>query len=54
MKTLVMKRMQLLYSPRNECSSYGHIRADCRNLKQAKGKAYNATLSDESEEEEAP
>jgi hypothetical protein len=35
-----------------ECSSFGHIRADCRNLKQGKGKAYNATLNDESEEEE--
>jgi hypothetical protein len=35
-----------------ECSSFGHIRADCGNLRQAKGKAYNATLSDESEEEE--
>lgn len=34
-----------------ECSSFGHVRADCRNLKQAKGKAYNATLS-ESEKEE--
>jgi hypothetical protein len=29
-----------------ECSSYGHIRADCGHLKQSKGKAYNATLSD--------
>jgi hypothetical protein len=37
-----------------ECSGFGHIRADCGNLKQGKGKAYNATLSDESEEEEAP
>jgi hypothetical protein len=27
------------------------IRADCGNLKQGKGKAYNVTLSDESEEE---
>jgi hypothetical protein len=35
-----------------ECSSFGHMWADCENLKQAKGKAYNATLSDESEEEE--
>jgi hypothetical protein len=34
-----------------ECSGFGHIRADCGNLKQGKGKAYNATLSDESEEE---
>jgi hypothetical protein len=37
-----------------ECSGFGHIRADCGNLKKGKGKAYNATLSDESEEEEAP
>jgi len=37
-----------------ECSGFGHIRADCGNLKQAKWKAYNATLSDESEEEETP
>jgi hypothetical protein len=36
-----------------ECAGFGHIRADCENLKQGKGKAYNATLSDESEEEEA-
>jgi hypothetical protein len=36
-----------------ECSGFGHIRADCGNLKQGKGKAYNATLSDESKEEEA-
>jgi hypothetical protein len=35
-----------------ECSSFRHIRADCGNLKQGKGKAYNATLSDESKEEE--
>jgi hypothetical protein len=35
-----------------ECSGFGHIRADCGNLKQGKGKAYNATLSDESKEEE--
>jgi hypothetical protein len=34
-----------------ECSSFGHIRADWRNLKKGKGKAYNVTLSDESEEE---
>jgi len=34
-----------------ECSGFRHIRADCGNLKQGKGKAYNATLSDESEEE---
>jgi len=37
-----------------ECSRFGYIRADCGNIKQGKGKAYNATLSDESEEEEAP
>jgi hypothetical protein len=30
------------------------VRADCGNLKQAKGKAYNTTFSDKSEEEEAP
>jgi hypothetical protein len=34
-----------------ECSGFGHIRADCRNLKKGKGKTYNMTLSDESEEE---
>jgi len=34
-----------------ECSSYGHIRADCGNLKKGKGKAYDVTLSDESEED---
>jgi len=37
-----------------ECSGFGHIRADCGNLKQGNGKAYNATLSGESEKEEAP
>jgi hypothetical protein len=36
-----------------ECSGLGHIQVDCGNLKQGKGKAHNATLSDESEEEEA-
>jgi len=36
-----------------KCSGFGHIRADCGNLKQGKGKAYNATLSDESKEEES-
>jgi hypothetical protein len=35
-----------------ECSGFGHMRADCANLKQDKGKACNTTLSDESEEEE--
>jgi len=34
-----------------ECSGFGHIRADCGSLKKGKGKAYNVTLSDESEEE---
>jgi hypothetical protein len=34
-----------------ECSGLGHIRANCGNLKKGKGKAYNVTLSDESEEE---
>jgi hypothetical protein len=37
-----------------ECSGFGPIRDDCGNLMQGKGKAYNATLSDESEEEETP
>jgi hypothetical protein len=37
-----------------ECLGFGHIRADCGNLKQVKGKAYKVTLSDECEEEEAP
>jgi hypothetical protein len=37
-----------------ECSGFGHIWADCGNFKQGKGKAYNATLSNESEEEETP
>jgi hypothetical protein len=37
-----------------ECSGFWHIQADCGNLKQGKEKAYNAALSDESEEEEAP
>jgi len=34
-----------------ECLGFGHIRADCGNLKKGKGKAYNVTLSDESEED---
>jgi hypothetical protein len=34
-----------------ECSGFGHIRADCGNLKKGKGKANNVTLTDESEEE---
>jgi hypothetical protein len=36
-----------------ECSGFGHIRAKCGNLKLVKGKAYNATLSDESKNEES-
>jgi hypothetical protein len=36
-----------------ECSGVGHIQADCGNLKQSKGKAYNATLR-MSQEEETP
>jgi hypothetical protein len=35
-----------------ECSGFGHMRTECANLKQAKGKAYIATLSNESEKEE--
>jgi hypothetical protein len=34
-----------------ECSGFGHLRVDCGNLKQAKGKDYNATLSESKEEE---
>jgi hypothetical protein len=34
-----------------ECSSFGHIWADWGNLKKGKGKAYNVTLSDESQED---
>jgi hypothetical protein len=34
-----------------ECTGFGHIWANCGNLKKGKGKAYNVTLSDESEEE---
>jgi hypothetical protein len=35
-----------------ECSGFGHMRTECTNLKQARGKAYITTLSDESEKEE--
>jgi hypothetical protein len=35
-----------------ECSGFGHIGTECANLKKLKGKAFNATLSDESEKEE--
>jgi hypothetical protein len=34
-----------------ECSGFGHMRTECANLKQDKGKAYIATLSNESEKE---
>jgi hypothetical protein len=37
-----------------ECSGYGHIQTDSGNLKQAKGKTLNTTLSNDSEEEETP
>jgi hypothetical protein len=32
-----------------ECSGYGHIRFNCSNLKNSKGKALNVTLSDDSD-----
>jgi hypothetical protein len=35
-----------------ECLGFGHITSECANLKKMKGKAFNATLSDESEKEE--
>jgi uncharacterized protein YifE (UPF0438 family) len=35
-----------------ECSGFGHITTECANLKKQRGKAFNATLSDESEKEE--
>jgi len=35
-----------------ECSGFRHIRTECANLKKQRGKAFNATLRDESEEEE--
>jgi uncharacterized UBP type Zn finger protein len=35
-----------------ECSGFAHTRTEFVNLKQAKGNAYIATLSDESEKEE--
>jgi hypothetical protein len=47
-----MKRRKIPEDPRCfECSGYGHIQADCGNLKKGKGKAYNVTLSDESKED---
>jgi hypothetical protein len=35
-----------------ECSGFGHIKIECANLKKQRGKAFNATLIDESEKEE--
>jgi hypothetical protein len=35
-----------------ECSGFGHIKTECTNLKKLKGKAFNATLSNELEKEE--
>jgi hypothetical protein len=35
-----------------ECGSVGHIRADCGNLIKSKGRAFNVTQSDESDQEE--
>jgi hypothetical protein len=35
-----------------ECSGFGHIRTECANLKKQRGKAFIATLNDESEKEE--
>jgi hypothetical protein len=35
-----------------ECSGFGHISTECANLKKQIGKAFNTTLSDESEKEE--
>jgi hypothetical protein len=37
-----------------ECLGYGHIRTDCGNLKKSKGKAYNAIMSDDFDNEETP
>jgi hypothetical protein len=38
-----------------ECSGFGYIRIECANLKKQRGKAFNATLNNESaKEEEAP
>jgi hypothetical protein len=44
-------------NPRHEvkcyaCGGVGHIRADCENLIKSKGKAFDATQSDESDQEE--
>jgi hypothetical protein len=35
-----------------ECSGFRHIKSECANLKKIKGKAFNATLGNESEKEE--
>jgi hypothetical protein len=35
-----------------ECLGFGHIRIECANLKKQRGKAFNATLSNDSEKEE--
>jgi hypothetical protein len=35
-----------------ECLGFGHIKTKCANLNKIKGKAFNATLNDESEKEE--
>jgi hypothetical protein len=35
-----------------ECSGFEHIKIECANLKKVKGKAFNATLNNESEKEE--
>jgi hypothetical protein len=35
----------------HECGGVGHICADCRNLINSKGKAFNVTQSDESNNE---
>jgi hypothetical protein len=35
-----------------ECGGVGHIRSDCGNLINSKGRAFNVTQSDESDQEE--
>jgi hypothetical protein len=35
-----------------ECGGVGHIHADCGNLIKSKGRAFNVTQSDESDQEE--
>jgi len=46
------KKKDLRGSQCFKCSGFGHIRTECANLKKQKGKAFNATLNDESEKEE--